>query len=102
MNNITNLVLLWKKPIFFSSNDKAAFYNWTKKIPCIDAIKEKNGSICLYIACKDLHDTDLFDLIGLFARYKINMKQLAVFLNKNNKEWFYDDTVVYWHKKVFE
>ena len=56
----------------------------------------------LYIASGSLHDTDLRDLLGLFYRYKIDMKQLRIFLNDDNKDWFYGNKKAYWHKKIFE
>jgi len=41
------------------------------------------------------------ELLALFYRYKIDMKQLQIFLNKNNKQWFQDNTKAYWHRRVF-
>lgn len=46
-------------------------------------------------------DNDLRELLALFYRYKIDMKQLRVFLNEQNKEWFYGRPKGYWHYRVF-
>lgn len=94
-------ILIWKKPKFYSKLDQDAFLEWSKKIECIEAIKNAEQSIYLYIACKELHDHDLRDLLALFYRYKISMKQLRRYLTKQNKYWFYDNKIAYWHKKVF-
>lgn len=47
-------------------------------------------------------DDDLRELLALFYRYKIkNMQQLQIFLNNDNKTWFYENKKTFWHKKVF-
>ena len=42
----------------------------------------------------------LYDLLALFSRYGISMRQLAQFENDANSSWF-RDPVKYWHKDVF-
>jgi len=42
----------------------------------------------LYIKSDAISNNDLLNLIGLFDRYKFNAKQLEVFKNENNNEWF--------------
>ncbi len=46
-------------------------------------------------------DEDLRELIALFYRYKVDMKQLEIFLNNDNQAWFYEGKKAYWHKRVF-
>ena len=46
-------------------------------------------------------DQDLREILALFYRYKIDMKQLVVFLNNKNKMWFFDPPKGYWHRRVF-
>ena len=86
---------------FFSHNDKLAFINWAHKIPCVIDCKDTNDILFLTIKSFNIRKIDLRDLIALCMRYKVDMKQLAVFLNKRNKNWFYDDKIMFWHKKVF-
>lgn len=97
-----------KKPVlvcegvrFFCNKDEDAFFEWIKKIDCIEKISAKGRKLYLYIASNNIPDQNLDDLLGLFHRYKINMKQLRKFLTQNNKEWFYDNKKTFWHKKVF-
>ena len=52
-----------------------------KKIECIEDVKGIGRELYLYIACDDLHDHDLRDLIGLFYRYKKDMKTISTIFN---------------------
>ena len=94
-------VLTCKAVKFYSHKDEDAFFEWIKKIDCIDGTSGVGDELYLEIACDDLHDHDLLDLLALFYRYKVDMKQLARFLTKDNKRWFYDNKKAFWHKKVF-
>lgn len=47
-----------------------------------------------------LSEASLRDLLALFSRYEIPMKQLAQFEDAKNAAWFRAPHM-YWHKKVF-
>lgn len=95
-------ILICKKITFYSPNDEVAFFEWLKKNDCIDDIKGIGDELHLTIAADELYDHDLRDLIALFHRYQIDMKQLKRFLTTDNKKWFFDNKKAYWHKQVFE
>lgn len=80
--------------------DEDQFFSWIEKIPSIVKFNGKGDELYLYMKSK-IPDNDLRELIGLFYRYKINMQQLSVFLNEDNKAWFFDSPKGYWFKKVF-
>lgn len=101
MENIQENILTCTAVQFYCPKDEDAFFEWIKKIDCIDKFSGAGRELYLYICCDDIHDQDLRDLIGLFFRYKINMKQLARFLTDDNKKWFYENKIAFWHKKVF-
>lgn len=86
---------------FYSNYDEDALFEWLKKIECIGNIQGIGRELHLAISSNKISDIDLENLIGVFRRYGFDMKQLAVFLNEENKEWFYDNKIAYWHKKVF-
>ena len=44
--------------------------------------------------------TSLYDLLALFSRYGINMRQMAQFENAANSVWF-RNPATFWHKQVF-
>ncbi len=95
-------ILICKSVRFYANKDEDAFFEWIKKIECIENTSAKGRELYLHLSCNNLHEYDLRDLLALFYRYKIDMKQLKVFLNKNNKSWFYDNKKAYWHKRVFK
>lgn len=94
-------ILVCKSVRFFCNKDEDAFFEWIKKIKCIDEISAAGKELYLHICADYIHDQDLDDLIGLFYRYKVDMKQLKKFLTKDNKKWFYDNKQAFWHRKVF-
>jgi hypothetical protein len=99
--NSKNIVLTCTSVRYYSRKDEDAFFEWIKKIDCIEDIGGAGKELYLYIATNDLHEYDLRELLALFYRYKIDMKQLQIFLNKNNKIWFCDNKKAYWHRCVF-
>lgn len=97
---MSGIILTCKKVTFYARKDEDAFFEWIKKIDCIDSTSAAGDELYLHIACVDLHDHDLRDLLALFYRYKIDMRQLKIFLNEENKRWF-DEPQKYWYKEVF-
>lgn len=95
------IILECKSVKFYSHKDEDAFFEWIKKIECIDDYWGEGRILYLEIVCAELHDHDLIELLALFYRYKVDMKQLKRFLTDDNKKWFYDNKRAYWHKKVF-
>ncbi len=86
---------------FHFSKDEDAFFWWIKRIPCIKSFEGVGNKLYLDLVKRPLTDNDLRDLIGLFYRYKIDMKQLATFLTQENKEWFYGKPKGFWHRRIF-
>ena len=73
---------------FYTNEDETLFFNWIKEIKCIEKFKGVGKALQLYIKSDAISNNDLLNLIGLFDRYKFNAKQLEVFKNEDNKEWF--------------
>ena len=91
-----------KRVMFYSEGDECSFFNWIKEINCIKKIEGVGDTILLHIKSRKVSNVCLHELIALFHRYKIDMKQLSQFLNDNNKEWFFDNKQGFWHKKTFK
>ena len=94
-------ILVCKAVTYYSYRDEDIFFEWISRIKCIIKFDGIRDELYLYIKNKRLSNENLRDLLALFYRYKIDMKQLKIFLNKNNKKWFYDNKKAYWHRKVF-
>ena len=96
--------LVWKNVRFYSDLEKKVFFEFVERINAITEYKEENKKLYLYFKSRCISDKDLRALIGIFDRFKIDMKQLSVFLNERNRTWFKDgvgEYVGYWVKKVF-
>jgi hypothetical protein len=99
--NKHNNYLTCKRVIFYSHKDEDTFFEWIKKIPSITHFEGARDELYLDMVSNIISDEDLKDLIALFYRYKIDMKQLCMFLNVNNKQWFYENKKTFWHNKIF-
>ena len=82
------LVLECKRVKFFGPCDKDAFFEWIERIKFITRCEGERDSILLYSRSKRINNEDLRNLYGLFRRYKVDTKQLEVFVNKKNKDIF--------------
>lgn len=93
--------LICRRVTFYSDQDEAAFFEWLKRISCIKEFRGEGYELYLHIARKKISDANLRELLAIFERYKIDMKQLALFLNDRNSAWFKGNTHAFWHRKVF-
>lgn len=96
-----NIILICKSVLYHSILDETAFFEWINKIPSIVNVDGSGDELYLYIKRRSISDKDLRELIGLFYRYKVDMKQLQIFLNERNKEWFFGKPKGYWHTEIF-
>lgn len=83
-----NIILICTPLRFYTENDETLFFEWIHKIKSIKQVKGIGKELHLFIVSNYIPNDDLLDLIGLFNRYKFDIKQLKVFMNEDNKEWF--------------
>ena len=93
--------LVCKNVKFNSAFDKEGFFEWINKVKSIIEIKKNDNSLYLFFKTKRISDKDFRALIGLFDRFKIEMKQLKVFLNERNKKWVFEGDKGYWYNRMF-
>lgn len=98
---MNEVILTCKAVKFHFELDEAAFFEWIKKIPSIIKYNGRGNELYLYFKNKNISDDDLRSVIGLFYRYKIDMKQLQIFLDDNNREWFEGKPKGFWYHRVF-
>lgn len=77
------------------------FFEWLKRVKSITDLEGVGDELYLCFKNAKISAEDLRELVALFYRYKIDMKQLKIFLNEKNKEWFFENRKSYWHRKVF-
>lgn len=104
--NKKSVVLVCKAVKFCHQFDEDAFFDWIKKIPSITHfeypyIEGIRDELHLIVKNTTIPDEDLRALIGLFYKYAIDMKQLQIFINENNKSWIRPEGKGYWNKRIF-
>jgi len=63
---------------FYSPRDEENLFSWLGSVAAIKEIKGSGDSIFVKVAVP-IEDDDLSEIIAIFTRYGVNMKQLAVF-----------------------
>jgi hypothetical protein len=94
------ITLVCKEVLFYSECDELSFFEWISKIRSVSKWSGKADEIHLYLPKSTISDKSLRELVALFYRYNIDMRQLEQFTNDRNRRWFADKTKV-WHYKVF-
>ena len=85
--------------IYFSQLDEALFFDALSKISGIQKFEGIGPDLILTTRSR-LSNRSLQELIGLFTRYRIEMRQLSQYSTKQNESWFRDPEK-FWYKRVF-
>lgn len=83
---------------YFSQHDETAFFDWLNRLECVAGF-EGSGKHLFIDLERIPTDDDLRDLLALFHRYKVNMRQLARF-DRPRRAWFHNPKA-YWYRRVF-
>lgn len=87
---------------FFSEGDERSFFRWLEGIDSVIRLEPVNHSLLVHLKDEpDLPDDSLRELIAVFYRYSVDMKQLTQFVNEDNATWFKRNRSAYWHEAVF-
>ena len=81
------MIIKCKRVKFYAPYDEDAFFEWLHKIKGIIDVKGNRDSI--FLTVNNLSDEELYNLIGLFRRYKIKMSELEKVLNDSQRELFH-------------
>jgi len=92
-------ILTFRKVIFYSQGDERSFFESIGRIKAIKRVERRGDSLLLHVQ-KRVSQDSLRELIAVFLRYRIPMRQLAQFLSESNCHWFADPRKIY-HKRVF-
>jgi hypothetical protein len=85
---------------YFSGHDEAAFFEWLKKIPCVQKIEGRGRTLHIAVELDALNEDALREFLALFRRYGVDMRQLARFDRDEFADWFRDERA-YWFTQVF-
>lgn len=86
--------------VFRSQYDEDSFFEWLRKLRCVEDLKGKGSSLFLLIKTP-VGNANIRELLALFFRYDLPMKQLAAFKTKKNATWF-SSPRAYWSARVFK
>jgi hypothetical protein len=92
-------VLKCHKPTFYSQLDEEMFFTSLTKIAGVGKIEGRGWDLFFSVRAQP-SEKALREMLGLFFRYKVDMRQLAQFLTRKNRAWFRSSDA-YWFKKVF-
>jgi hypothetical protein len=92
-----NRYLTCKKVLYYSQKDEDAFFEWIKKIKCIEKFEGAGDELYLDLVDRELEYEEVKELIALCFRYKVKMEQLAQLKNKQNEKAFDP-----WRKQIFK
>lgn len=81
---------------FGSYLDEKHLFTWAEEIPCF----ERWEGDTLVLRSQDMTEADLRDVLALFWRYKIPMRQLSQFLTDRTQHWLAEPSS-YWYERVF-
>lgn len=98
---MTNIVEIEATEVrFFSQYDESAFFDWLKKISCVKKSEGRGSTLYILIDRMSVDEDALRELLALFHRYDIDMRQLVTFDCTEFSTWFHNKQA-YWYKKVF-
>ena len=86
---------------FLSEQDEAAFFQWLRKLEECVSLRGEGDTIVLDVEKSKLQSDELRELIALFHRYGIEMRQLRAFEIRSNKSWLANEKA-YWHGAMYE
>lgn len=85
---------------YFSNGDERAFFEWVSRLRCMKRVEGVGPELRLHVSGRRLSDTCLQELVALFLRYGVSMRQLAQFETPKNRAWFRSRQAV-WYEAVF-
>lgn len=86
---------------FFSEGDETAFFGWLKNLNFVESVQGREDNIFVEVDHSAVDEESLRELLAIFHRYCIDMRQLIVFDSDEFSDWF-RRTDAYWYKAVFE
>jgi hypothetical protein len=85
---------------YFSQRDANHFFGWLQETNFIKNVKGVHHSLFLTIE-GEIEREELYNLIALFTRYQMDLRELRGLCEKHNNKWFRSKKV-YWHEAMFK
>jgi hypothetical protein len=94
------LLLRARRIEYLSRLDEDIFFEWLGKVACVSGIEGVGDELHITVSVNKVDDACLRELLAIFFRYQISMKQLAAFRDDQKRKWF-SNVEAYWYSKVF-
>ncbi len=85
---------------FFSQGDESAFFAWLEKLPFVEKYEGRGRTLYILVNSAAVDEDGLREMLALFRRYGIGLRQLAIFDRDEFADWFRDEQA-YWYKDIF-
>ena len=85
---------------FFSPGDERAFFDWLGNLPCVERYEGRGRTLYISVILLNVNESSLREMLALFYRYGIGMRQLVSFDRDEFIDWFHD-AQAYWYKEIF-
>ena len=86
--------------VYYSEIDEDLFFEWLRRIRCIERVYGEGRDLYIELKDTDVEDGHVVELIAVFYRYRIDMRQLASLLTNTNAHWFKNEEK-FWYELVF-
>jgi len=84
---------------FYCEADEEHFFGWLGNIKAVESFQGTANGLCLTLA-DPIDRSSFYELVGLLARYSIDMSSLRSLCETNPDEWF-RRSENYWYQSVF-
>lgn len=95
------VVLIAKRVWYYSEYDESAFFEWLDKLACVEKYEGQLDVLNIYVNQARIDAGAVYELLALFRRYNVDMRQLRVFDREEFASWFRNPQS-YWFKDIFE
>lgn len=92
----SDLTLVATSVHYLSDGDETSFFGWLRRLGCVASVRGDGHDLVIGLRSPP-DDADLRELIALFFRYDVDMRQLARF---GDRGWV-RNPAAYWHRRVF-
>lgn len=95
------VVLNAERVVFYSMVDERFFFEWLEKMPFVVDVAGRGMVIEITVDSSKVDSDALRELLALFQRYRVSMRQLRVFDCEEFASWFRRRSA-FWYRKVFQ
>jgi len=85
---------------FLSDLDEESFFRCLDRMVSFLSYEGEGDAVKIVVKSDKLSDGDLRNLLGLFSRYGVDMRQLVVFVGTDNEVWMRNPEA-YWFRTMF-